>query len=548
MIGQILVGLGFCREEHVNSALAVQKQKKCLLGEALVSLGHIDHEQLAKGLAKQAGVPYVNLGKGAIPQQTIDAIPRAAAEENRIIPVKVTDKQVVVAADRPLDLLVLDNLRFTLNKDVTFALAAAPQIDKALRKYYGAAQAQDAPAAARAAGPAGDDDAPIIMLVQRIISDAVRSRASDIHIEPMVDKVRVRFRIDGMCQEVDPIPKNLQGPIISRVKIMSDMDIAEKRKPQDGRIKFLTDGKQLDLRVSALPAYHGESIVMRILDREASLVSMTGLGFHDEDYKRFHRIIRRPNGIFLVTGPTGSGKTTTLYAALQELNHPDKKIITAEEPIEYNIPGINQCQVRRRAGLDFARILRAMLRQAPNIILVGEIRDHETAEIAIQAALTGHLVFSTLHTNDAPSALNRLIDMGVKPFLVASAIQAVMAQRLVRRLCKECKEPYTPKLSELRATNISPEQVSGRTIYRKTGCPACRGKGYHGRTGIFELFEMSSRIREMTFEKKSLVEMREEAKRSGGMITLQQDGIRKILDGQTTVEEILRITQRGDIG
>ncbi len=549
LLGQVLVSLGFCKEEHVKAALAVQKQKKCLVGEALVGLGHIDREQLAKGLAKQAGVPFVNLSKGTIPQQAIDAVPKAVAEENRIVPVKVTDSQIVVASDRPIDLLILDNLRFTLNKDVTYAMTAGPHLEAALRRYYGGAGPAAGPAAASDAAKAvEDDDAPIIRLVQKTITDAVRMRASDVHVEPMVDKVRVRYRVDGLCAEIDPIPKNLQGPVISRIKIMADMDIAEKRKPQDGRIKFMVDGKHLDLRVSALPAYHGESVVMRILDREASLVSMTGLGFHEEDYKRFQRMIKRPNGILLVTGPTGSGKTTTLYAALSELNKPDKKIITAEDPVEYNLPGINQCQVRRRAGLDFARILRAMLRQAPNIILVGEIRDHETAEIAIQAALTGHLVFSTLHTNDAPSALSRLIDMGVKPFLVASAIQAIMAQRLVRRICMECREQYTPTPSELRALGMTAEQVGTHPVYRSKGCQACRNTGYKGRLGIFELFEMSSRIREMTFEKKSLVELRDEAKRSGGMITLQQDGIRKILSGVTTTEEILRITQRGDIG
>jgi len=532
--------------------LAYQQEKGCRIGEALLALGHIDAEKLAKGLAKQSGAPYVNLAKGTIPPAVIEAVPRDVAEENRILPVKATPDTIIVAADGPLDLFVLDNLRFTLNRDVKVAIASGPLLDQAIQRYYsGDAAVASAAAAAVATATKGeeeDDDAPIIRLVTQTITSAVRMRASDIHIEPMVDCVRIRYRIDGMCQEMNPVPKNLQGPVISRLKIMADLDIAEKRKPQDGRIKVLTEGRHLDLRVSVLPAYHGESVVMRILDREASLVSLEALGFHKEDNDRFYRIIKRPNGIFLVTGPTGSGKTTTLYAALKALNKSDKKIITAEDPIEYNIPGINQCQVRRRVGLDFARILRAMLRQAPNVILVGEIRDSETAEIAIQAALTGHLVFSTLHTNDAPSALSRLIDMGVKPFLVASALQAVMAQRLVRRLCPDCREAYTPKPSELRAIQLTSEQIGSRTLYRPLGCDKCRNTGYHGRTGIFELFEMSPKIREMTFDGRSLMELREEAKRSGKMLSLQGDGIRKVLEGATTIEELLRITQRGDIG
>jgi len=345
---------------------------------------------------------------------------------------------------------------------------------------------------------------------------------------------------------MDSPPKKLQGPVISRIKIMSNMDMAEKRRPQDGRIKLKLHGREIDLRVSILPSVHGESVVMRILDKEQGLVDLPVLGFHETDLARFNKIIKRPNGIFLVTGPTGSGKTTTLYAALKALNRPDVKIITAENPIEYNLTGINQAEVRHEIGLDFTRILRAMMRQAPNIILVGEIRDRETADIAIQAALTGHLVFSTLHTNDAPSALTRLIDMGVKPFLVASAVMAIMGQRLIRRLCPECREPYDPTDVELRQIGLTPSDLGGNTVYRPKGCAACSGNGYKGRQGVYELLEMSNDLRDMTFNKKPTKDLRTKAI-SEGMTTLQEDGVRKFLAGVTTIEEILRVTHSADL-
>ncbi len=380
-----------------------------------------------------------------------------------------------------------------------------------------------------------------------MIAEASKQRASDIHVEPMEDRVRIRYRIDGLCQEVNAPPKRLQGAVLSRIKILAEMDIAEKRKTQDGRIRIRLGEKELDIRVSALPATHGESMVMRLLDKETGLVGLEQLGFHPEDYKRWKALIKRPNGIILVTGPTGSGKTTTLYAALKELNRPDVKIITAENPVEYNLAGINQAQVKANIGMTFQRILRAMLRQAPNIILVGEIRDPETAEIAIQAALTGHLVFSTLHTNDAPGALTRLIDMGVKPFLVASSIQASMSQRLVRMLCPQCKEPDPePDATVLSGLNIDLEKVRGKTIYRAVGCDQCKDTGYKGRKGIFELMEMNSVMRDMIFKKEPVAKIKEQARLSG-MISLLEDGVRKILDGLTTPEEIISITHREDI-
>ena len=376
-----------------------------------------------------------------------------------------------------------------------------------------------------------------------IITEAVKSRASDIHMEPMKDRVRVRYRIDGVCVERDNIPKRMQAPVTARLKIMSGMDIAEKRLPQDGRIKMPVDDRPIDFRVSALPGYHGESMVLRILRPDNVKIGVMSMGFEEEDYARFKRIISRPNGIFLVTGPTGSGKTTTLYGALQELNKPDKKIITAEDPVEYNFPGINQCQVKEQIGLSFAKILRSMLRQAPNIILVGEIRDLEVAEVAIQAALTGHLVFSTLHTNDAPSAITRLIDMGVKPFLVASSIQAVLAQRLIRILCDKCKAPDPePDKNFMALLGFNEKEVAGRTIMRAVGCSACNNTGYRGRKGFFEMMLMTNEVRELAF-KRSPSNVIRKAARAAGMKSLLDDGKVKILNGITTPAEISRVTQ-----
>jgi len=359
----------------------------------------------------------------------------------------------------------------------------------------------------------------------------------------MTDRVRVRYRVDGVCLEKDNIPKNMQPPLIARLKILSGMDIAEKRLPQDGRIKRRIGDQDIDFRVSALPGYHGESVVLRILRPDAVNIGIQSLGLGQDDYQRFVRIIKRPNGIFLVTGPTGSGKTTTLYAALQELNKPDKKIITAEDPVEYNFDGMNQCQVKDDINFSFDRILRAMLRQAPNIILVGEIRDGVVADIAIQAALTGHLVFSTLHTNDAASAITRLIDMGVKPFLVASSIQAVMAQRLVRIICKNCKvRDENPDPYLLRLLDITPEDLRKHPIYRGAGCGQCQDTGYKGRIGAFEMFEMNNRLRELSFAKAPTGELRKAAKASG-MRTLMQDGKTKIFNGVTTPQEVAKVAQ-----
>ncbi|MHC4924055.1 MAG: GspE/PulE family protein [Planctomycetota bacterium] len=553
LLGEILVETAGVTAEQVQRGLQLQEKKRNRIGEAMVSLGFVDQEQVTKALCRQNGLPFVNLAKASakIPPDVIAALPADLAAEFRVVPVKNKGGTLLVAVDDPMAVASLDALRFRAGIEAKAVLTTPDGLRDALALHYdvGEAKPQKGPEAGGIGeGEEGEDDGPVVRLVEGIITDALRSRASDIHIEPFAQRVRVRYRIDGYCHEVEGPPKNLQGPLLSRVKLLARMDIAEKRKPQDGRIVLNIDGREIDLRVSVLPAYHGESVVMRILDKEKGLVSLKELGFDGEDNERFSKLIKRPNGLFLVTGPTGSGKTTSLYAALRELNRPDVKILTAEDPVEYYLSGVNQCQVRANIGLDFARILRAMLRQAPNIVLVGEIRDAETAEIAIQASLTGHLVFSTLHTNDAPSALTRLIDMGVKPFLVSTAVMAVMAQRLVRRLCPDCRQPHEATLTELRAVGLNEEMVSGRTIYRAVGCDECRQTGYKGRVGIFELFEMDARIRELCFKGAGTLKMRQQARLSGGLVSLQEDGVRKILSGDTTIEEVLASTAENTTG
>jgi type IV pilus assembly protein PilB len=567
LLGKILEETGVVKSADLKTALKKQMDepgKK--IGELLVEMGACTARQITEALALQYEYPLVDLKVVPIDQELIHQIPRGVCDENKVIPIRKNGNVITIATADPMDFFMLDNLKFVLNMDIDTVLAPAEDIQEAIVRYYGgekavlegalgeaieAATLTQSDIAVRSSGLEDNtteaDDAPVIKFVQLMITDAITTRASDIHVEPMEDRVRIRFRIDGICKEVNAPPKRLQAALISRLKIMADMDIAEKRKCQDGRIAIKVAGRALDIRVSGLPATHGESIVMRLLDKQAGLMSLEELGFHPSDYKRFRRIIKRPNGIFLVTGPTGSGKTTTLYAALRELNRPDVKIITAENPVEYNIAGINQAQVKAHIGMTFQRILRAMLRQAPNIILVGEIRDTETAEIAIQAALTGHLVFSTLHTNDAPSAITRLIDMGVKPFLVASAIQAVMGQRLVRILCPQCKQPdKEPDPFLMKALGIKPEDVKGRDVMKPVGCDNCKGGGYRGRKGIYELMEMNATLRDLAFKKAAAGDLREQA-RLAGMVTLLEDGVRKVFDGQTSMEEVLSITHREDI-
>jgi type IV pilus assembly protein PilB len=556
-LGEILYAKGVVDKENLVKAIKKGKESNKRLGEMLISMGLANEDQIFEALAKQFGMEYVDLDKATIPENAKQLVPEELIKKHRILPLGKENGYLKLVVKDPLDLDLLDLLRFRLNAELQCCLASPTKIDNYINTHIDEVRNSiDATAAElvaagktlqaeiRRAEMSGDeDDGPVIRLVNLIIDEAVRTRASDIHIEPMADRVRVRYRIDGVCIERDNIPKSMQAPVLARVKIMSGMDIGERRLPQDGRIKRQIDTQDIDFRVSALPAYHGESIVLRILRPESVNIGIQAIGFESDNYEEFTKIIRRPNGIFLVTGPTGSGKTTTLYSALQELNRPDKKIITAEDPVEYNIKGINQCQVRVDIGLTFEKILRSMLRQAPNIILIGEIRDGIVADIAIQAALTGHLVFSTLHTNDAPSAITRLIDMGVKPFLVASSIQAIMAQRLVRVLCKECKTiDLSPDPHFLRLLSITPEDMKKHPVYKGVGCPRCSGTGFKGRIAIFEMMELNSQIRDLAFSRASTSDLRKAA-RAGGMRTLLDDGRVKVFRGVTSPEEISRVTQ-----
>jgi type IV pilus assembly protein PilB len=531
------------------------------IGEALVELEIASDDDVAKALAAQHGMEYVEVSRQVVAQDATSLIPDKLIKNHLILPMSADNGKLKVIINDPLDLDTLDMLRFRLGvTDVEPVLASKSRIKAYIERYLEGADRsldelsksldasvdasldQDAKEIKKAA-KAEDVDAPIIKLINMMIGEAVRTRASDIHVEPMTDRVRVRYRIDGVCVERDNVPKRLQAAVTTRLKIMAGVDISERRLPQDGRIKLRISGSDIDFRVSCCPGVHGESIVLRILRPDAANVGIQKLGFEPDDYERFQKIISRPNGIFLVTGPTGSGKTTTLYSALQELNRPDKKIITAEDPVEYVFPGMNQCQVRDDIGLSFDKILRSMLRQAPNIILVGEIRDLVVGEIAIQAALTGHLVFSTLHTNDAPSAITRLIDMGIKPFLVASSIQAIMAQRLVRVLCKDCKAPNErPDPEDLRVCGFNTDEIKGKTIYKAAGCSHCNNSGYRGRQGIFEMLEMNQELRELAFSRAGVNQLRKAAAATG-MNTLLRDGQRKILRGVTSLEELSRITQ-----
>ncbi|MFT7667878.1 MAG: type IV pilus assembly protein PilB [Planctomycetota bacterium] len=529
-------------EGQIKEAHALARNGDLALGPALVKLGFADEMIVARAQAKVEGMPFVDLAKAGlrISDEILEKVPAEIATDQGLLPVVERNGKLIIAIDDPFKRMIADQLSFSTGSEIACALAAPGALRRAIRKFYGDS-AEDAVASSLGGSTGDEDDAPIVRLVTRMFQDALKERASDIHIEPGHGRVRVRFRVDGMLRNVAEHPEHLHAPLISRLKIMAQMDISEKRKPQDGRIGITIEGREIDVRASILPSNHGEAMVMRLLDRGASLIGLRELGFDDEDYKWFRRVIKRPNGICLVTGPTGSGKTTTLYAALSELNRPDVKIITAEDPVEYHLAGINQVQVNARIGVTFSRILKAMLRCAPNVILVGEIRDLETANIAIQAALTGHLVFSTVHTNDAPSALTRLQDLGVKPFLVSAAVQFVIAQRLVRRLCSECAEDYEPHEEELRAIGLDPRNMAGQMFKRNRGCRVCEGVGYHGRIALFELLEMDPALRDMTFRAEPLDAIRRAALSSGQLRPLIEDGARKVIRGSTTVTEILRV-------
>jgi type II secretion system protein E len=529
--------------------------------DLLVKEGVVSEADVSRSLAAQAQMDWVDLSTKVIPPEVINQIRAEDARRFKVIPVGFGETGLIVAVSDPLDIDTIDSLSFLLQREIELVCASPEKIRQALIKYYGTADEAsdvlvqqighdvDLGIGIMEGGDisATDEaDAPIIRMVSMLLIEAHRLGASDVHLEPLDKKFRVRFRIDGVLQEMQAPPKRLQSAIVSRLKIMTgSMSIAEKRLPQDGRIQVKIARKPIDLRVSTIPTNHGESVVMRVLDKSSLMLGLPELGFLSGDQATFERLLRLPDGILLVTGPTGSGKTSTLYSCLNYMNKPDRKIITVEEPIEYQMNGINQVQVNTEVGMTFPVALRSILRQAPNIIMIGEIRDLETATIATNASLTGHLVFSTLHTNDAPSAVARLVDIGVQPFLVASSVRAIMAQRLVRRLCLNCKQPGELSETELRALNLEPSQLSETQVMKPVGCEECRHTGYRGRMGIFEIFTIDDDVRHLINNRRSTLLLRQRA-RELGMRTLREDGVRKVLAGLTSAEEVISITL-GDV-
>jgi type IV pilus assembly protein PilB len=565
---QLALDRGLLHPAQVDAARALvaahaqPDQSSPRLLEVLVKQGILSSRRIAELLANEFGMQMApDLTNLRIGNDTLELVPRSVAAKYRLLPISRDNAKLRVAICDPLDTDGIDALGYIVKMPIETVMGTPEDITSAIDRFYGkdansiddllndlsASDAGDATTAVEADGAGGqaapdnEADAPIIKLVHQIIIEAIQRRASDIHIEPLEKRFRVRYRIDGVLIEVENPPKRLQLSIISRLKIMANISIAEKRIPQDGRIQIQAGGKQLDLRVSSLPTAHGESIVMRILDKEGLTLGLPELGFLSDDAATFERLITLPDGILLVTGPTGSGKTTTLYGCLHFINKPDRKIITVEDPVEYQLNGINQVPVRHDVGMTFATALRAMLRQAPNIVMVGEIRDLETAEIAINASLTGHMVFSTLHTNDAPGAVTRLIDIGVKPFLVSTSLRAIMAQRLVRKICRHCKRPYHADSNEVRSLNINPAQAAHATFMKGDGCADCNATGYRGRMGIFEIFVVNEEIQKMIYENVGTAKLREKA-RSLGMRTMREDGARKVISGLTTIDEVVSIT------
>lgn len=556
---RVLQDVGLVTRPQVEHARARLNGAESVL-EVLIKDGVVSNTDVSRTLAAQAHMDWIDLSSIVIPPEVIAQIRGEDARRFKVIPVAFGETGLVVAVSDPLDIDTIDSLSFLLQRELELVCSSPDKIREALLKYYGTAdEAADIlqqkigedvdlglDIGGDVTGETDDTDAPIIRMVSMLLIEAHRAGASDIHLEPLDKKFRVRFRIDGVLQEMQAPPKRLQSAIISRLKIMTgSMSIAEKRLPQDGRIQIKIKRKPIDLRVSTIPTNHGESVVMRVLDKSSLMLGLPELGFFSDDQETFERLIKLPDGILLVTGPTGSGKTSTLYACLNYINKPDRKIITVEEPIEYQMTGINQVQVNHDIGMTFPAALRSILRQAPNIIMIGEIRDLETASIATNASLTGHLVFSTLHTNDAPSAVARLVDIGVQPFLVASSIRAIMAQRLVRRLCSNCRRPGELGETELRALRIEPGQLAEAQVMQPVGCDQCRGTGYKGRMGIFEIFIIDDEVRHMINQRTSTTVLRQRA-RELGMRTLREDGVRKVLAGLTSAEEVISITI-GDI-
>jgi len=553
---ELLTNTGLLSSEDAITVRMQAASNQVSIQDEVVNQGLASREEILQAMANDCGMDYMPTIEH-VEEDAVALLKKGQARRYHCLPLAKLPHAIRIAITDPMDFESLDALRHVLRMDVDPVVVPQNKIEEAIHKYYGATDESvdsliseygDMDLQVKEGGEGVSDDtvdeadAPIIKMVYGIIMDASRLRASDIHLEPLEKRFRLRYRMDGVLQEMRDPPKRLQSTILSRIKIMAGMSIAEKRLPQDGRISLaLQDGKTIDLRVSTVPTVHGESIVMRILDKSGLVLGLPELGFLSDDQVTMENILALPDGMFLVTGPTGSGKSTTLYACLNMLNKPDLKLITVEDPVEYELSGINQVQVNSDVGMTFPAALRSMLRQAPNIIMVGEIRDVETATIAINASLTGHLVFSTLHTNDAPSAVTRLIDMGVKPFLVSSSLRAVLAQRLVRKICPNCTQSYVPNEAELRSLNIQDNQISGAHFQRGHGCDNCRGTGYKGRSGIFEIFTVEDEIRGLVNEQVSVSEIRKRA-RDMGMRTLREDGVRKAVAGITTPEEIILAT------
>tara|TARA_E500000081_G_scaffold136716_1_gene150793 strand:- start:1365 stop:3083 length:1719 start_codon:yes stop_codon:yes gene_type:complete len=563
-LGQILADLGLIDEEQLQEMLTEQEARGGeLLGRVGVSLGFFSDEQLGEALAEQWNTVFVTLYDKQITHSLVDIISKTMAEMYRVVPLELEDNQLTIATADPQKIQIADELRVFLGYEIHVVVATDAEIDKAIETFYSGEvdtvesiveeleEDQDLAEASKGLlndGPidltsaeAMADSAPVRKLLNLVLLMAIKENASDIHLEPFESEFKIRMKADGVLQEMVPPPKHLSFAITTRIKVMANLDIAERRMPQDGRIELSVSGHPVDLRVSVLPTLFGESVVMRVLDRGVVSLDLDKLGMDDDILRPFREIIKRPNGIILVTGPTGSGKTTTLYSALSELNEPDDKIITTEDPIEYDIEGIVQVPIDSDIGVTFASALRAILRQDPDRILVGEIRDVETAEIAIQAALTGHMVFSTLHTNDSPATVTRLRDMGVQPFLITATVEAILAQRLVRRICKDCKEEYIPDAESLADLELTSDQIVGKTFYRGSGCDKCSGSGYKGRLGLYELLIMTDELRDLVVRNASTEEIRDLA-RKAGMVTLRDSGMVNMFEGHTTADEVIRET------
>ena len=567
-LGRVLVKMAKITREQLNQAMDVQKERGGVLGQILVDLGYIDDQTRNLALGFQAGMEYADLGSLEIPEDVISQIPAQMANSYKVVPIESdqSTKRLVVALASADNFRASDDLRTLTGMDVVARITDSDQLEAALAKYYGIET--QSPGAMGSIGElineiVGDEQLaqlenrgesidldtlkgaaeanPVKRLVTMVLLQAIKDRASDIHFEPFEDEFKMRYRIDGLLYEMLPPPKSIAPAIASRIKVMAHLNIAERRVPQDGRIPLTINNAPVDLRVSVLPTMFGESIVLRVLDRSQVQLDMDRLGLREDDTHIFRQLIARPNGIIIVTGPTGSGKTTTLYSALNELNSVEVKILTAEDPVEYDIDGLIQVQIKDDIGLTFARCLRHFLRQDPDIVLVGEVRDLETAEIAVQASLTGHLVFSTVHTNDAPSTIARLLDLGLEPFKLTATLEGIVGQRLVRRICPRCKEAYTPTEDALMELNLTPELVAGRTFYRGRKCDACRGTGYSGRLGIFEIMLLDDQLRDLIMKRSSTNALREAARKKG-MRTLRDSGLLAIYDGLTTIEEVVSQT------